>query len=61
MPIDAQEMCQIENKNAYNLSINQMFKKRNENLSSGYFYIPESRLVEWFGVFQPPDADELSQ
>ncbi len=34
-------------------------RRRNDNLPSGCFYIPESRLIEWFGVFQPPEANEL--
>lgn len=36
-------------------------KKRNENLPAGVFYISESNLIEWFAIFQPPSAEELSR
>lgn len=32
---------------------------RNANLSSGTFYIPETKLEEWFSIFEPPFPEVL--
>ncbi|KIL37988.1 hypothetical protein SD70_29555 [Gordoniibacillus kamchatkensis] len=33
---------------------------RNAQLPQGAFFIPEARLKEWMGIFEPPSPEELS-
>lgn len=37
----------------------ERIKARNAQLPPGTFHIPEAKLKEWMGLFEPPTADEL--
>jgi predicted kinase len=39
----------------------ERIRARNAELPPGTFHIPEGRLKEWIGVFEPPSADELAR
>lgn len=51
--------CKIHFTDASEALLLERIKARNADLPPGTFHIPEAKLREWMGVFEPPSPDEL--